>query len=68
VTGAIVGARNAEQVEGWLGAATLSLTAADLEEIAKAIEKTGVGTGPARPPLPRGKSGVTDRDEASARV
>ena len=39
-----------------------------LEDIARAIEKTGAGTGPARPPLPRGKSGVTDRSEASARV
>ena len=68
VTGAIVGARSAEQVEGWIGAATLSLNAADLEEIAKAIEKTGVGTGPARPPLPRGKSGVTDHNETPARL
>ncbi|HJQ12360.1 MAG TPA: aldo/keto reductase [Gemmatimonadaceae bacterium] len=66
VTGAIVGARSADQVEGWLAAATLSLTAADLEDIAKAIEKTGAGTGPARPPLPREKTEA--RGEVSARI
>jgi aryl-alcohol dehydrogenase-like predicted oxidoreductase len=49
VTGAIVGARSPAQVDGWLGAATLELTAADLDEIAKAIERTGAGSGPARP-------------------
>lgn len=68
VTAAIVGARSAEQVEGWIGAASLSLTAADLEEIAKAIEKTGAGTGPARPPLPRGKTETAGASETSARV
>ena len=68
VTGAIVGARSAEQVEGWIGAATLSLSAVDLEEIAQAIEKTGAGTGPARPPLPRGKNESTGRSESSARI
>lgn len=49
VTGAIVGARSAEQVEGWIGGATLELAAADLDEIAAAIERTGAGAGPARP-------------------
>jgi aryl-alcohol dehydrogenase-like predicted oxidoreductase len=49
VTGAIVGARSPEQVDGWLPAATLALTPADLDEIAAAIEATGAGTGPARP-------------------
>jgi len=49
VTGAIVGARTASQVDGWIGAATLELTAADLDEIAAAISRTGAGTGPARP-------------------
>jgi len=49
VTGAIVGARSARQVEGWIGAAGLVLTAADLDEIAAAIERTGAGSGPARP-------------------
>ena len=49
VTGAIVGARTAGQVDGWIGAATLELTAADLDEIAAAIARTGAGTGPTRP-------------------
>ncbi len=49
VTGAIVGARSAAQVDGWIGAATLALTAADLDEIAAAIEHTGAGLGPTRP-------------------
>jgi hypothetical protein len=39
VTGAIVGARSPQQVDGWIGA-TLNLTSADLEEIAAAIERT----------------------------
>ena len=68
VTGAIVGARNAEQVEGWLAAATLTLTAPDLDEIAKAIDKTGVGTGPTHPPLPRAEAGSAARSETSARI
>ena len=49
VSGAIVGARSARQVEGWIGAAALQLTAADLDEIAAAIERTGAGAGPTRP-------------------
>ena len=49
VTGAIVGARNARQVDGWLPAARLELSAADMDEIAAAIERTGAGSGPARP-------------------
>jgi aryl-alcohol dehydrogenase-like predicted oxidoreductase len=49
VTGAIVGARSPAQVDGWIGAATLRLTTADLEEIAAAAERTGAGSGPARP-------------------
>jgi len=40
VTGAIVGARSANQVDGWLDAGHLDLTAADLEEIASAIGRT----------------------------
>ena len=50
VTGAIVGARSPAQVEGWLPAADLVLTAADLDEIASAVELTGAGSGPGRPP------------------
>lgn len=49
VTGAIVGARNAEQVDGWIGAASLSLTDADMDELAAAITSTGAGAGPAHP-------------------
>jgi len=49
VTGAIVGARSPEQVDGWVGAATMELTGADLREIADAIAGTGAGTGPSRP-------------------
>jgi aryl-alcohol dehydrogenase-like predicted oxidoreductase len=49
VTGAIVGARSAEQVDGWIGAAALALTQQDLDEIAAAIERTGAGSGPVRP-------------------
>jgi len=49
VTGAIVGARSARQVEGWIGAAGQELSAADLDEIAAALERTGAGSGPTRP-------------------
>lgn len=51
VTGAIVGARSAEQVEGWITAGTLVLTAADLNEISRAIQTTRAGTGPLAPHL-----------------
>jgi aryl-alcohol dehydrogenase-like predicted oxidoreductase len=50
VTGAIVGARSAAQVDGWIGAARLDLSPADLDEIAGAVAHTGAGGGPARPP------------------
>src|SRR5205809_4323063 len=60
VTGAIVGARTAAQVDGWIGAATLELTAADLDKIAAAISRTGAGAGPMRPAA----SGATARREA----
>jgi aryl-alcohol dehydrogenase-like predicted oxidoreductase len=49
VTGAIVGARSAKQVDGWIDAAALRLTEADLDDIAHALERTGAGRGPARP-------------------
>ncbi|UGT41107.1 aldo/keto reductase [Nocardia yamanashiensis] len=49
LTGAIVGARTPAQIDGWIGALALELTAADLEEIATAILATGAGYGPARP-------------------
>jgi aryl-alcohol dehydrogenase-like predicted oxidoreductase len=40
VTAAIVGARSPEQVDGWIAAANLTLSATDLDEIAAAIEST----------------------------
>ena len=46
VTGAIVGARSPQQVDGWIAAADLTLSEADLAEIRGAIERTGAGTGP----------------------
>jgi len=49
VTAAIVGARSPKQVDGWLAAATLALTPADMEEIGAVITKSGAGTGPATP-------------------
>jgi len=49
VTGAIVGARQPRQLGGWLPAAALRLTDADLDEIAGAIGSAGAGAGPARP-------------------
>ncbi len=49
VTGAIVGARRAEQVDGWLDAATLEHSDADMAEIAAAIDATGAGRGPTLP-------------------
>lgn len=49
VTGAIVGARSPEQVDGWIHAASLELPSADLDEIAAAINRTGAGAGPAKP-------------------
>jgi aryl-alcohol dehydrogenase-like predicted oxidoreductase len=53
VTGAIVGARRADQVDGWIGGGTLSLTEDELDEIAAAITGTRAGAGPRRPPLSR---------------
>ena len=52
VSGAIVGARSPEQVDGWIAAGRLLLDDKDLAEIAAAVELTGAGagTGPARPP------------------
>ena len=48
VTAAIVGARSADQVDGWIEAATLTLQARDMEEIAQAIAMSGAGEGPTR--------------------
>lgn len=50
VTGAIVGARDPAQVDGWAGAGAVALTIADLDAIAAALRETGAGEGPVRPP------------------
>jgi aryl-alcohol dehydrogenase-like predicted oxidoreductase len=49
VTGAIVGSRSPDQVEGWIGAGAFSLTNEDLDEIEAALIDLGVGMGPTRP-------------------
>lgn len=46
VTGAIVGARRPDQVDGWIGAGSLTLDEATLAEIADALTSTGAGAGP----------------------
>jgi hypothetical protein len=43
VTGAIVGARDAAQVDGWIDAATLQFSAEDLGEIVRALGRIGAG-------------------------
>ncbi|HVE64901.1 MAG TPA: aldo/keto reductase [Mycobacteriales bacterium] len=50
VTGAIVGARQPDQVDGWLPAAGMTLSPDDLTELAGAIRRTGAGSGPEHPP------------------
>jgi aryl-alcohol dehydrogenase-like predicted oxidoreductase len=49
VSGAIVGARSPQQVDGWIAAGNLTLDAADLAEVAGAIERTQAGVGPTYP-------------------
>jgi aryl-alcohol dehydrogenase-like predicted oxidoreductase len=46
VTAAIVGARNAEQVDGWIGAPDLGLSSEVVTAIAGAVQASGAGTGP----------------------
>nr|WP_283806862.1 MULTISPECIES: aldo/keto reductase [Bradyrhizobium] len=53
VTGAIVGSRSPQQVDGWIGAASLELSTADLQEISDAIVRSGAGEGPTVPQLAR---------------
>jgi aryl-alcohol dehydrogenase-like predicted oxidoreductase len=55
VTAAIVGARSPEQVDGWIDAANLELTQADLAEIATAIKRSGAGDGPFMPNVESGE-------------
>jgi aryl-alcohol dehydrogenase-like predicted oxidoreductase len=49
VTGAIVGARRPAQIDAWIDAATLTLSAADVELIGRAIGWTRAGSGPTHP-------------------
>jgi aryl-alcohol dehydrogenase-like predicted oxidoreductase len=49
VSAAIVGARSPEQVEGWIGAASVKLSAEDMTDIALAVLETGAGVGPVTP-------------------
>jgi hypothetical protein len=68
VTGAIVGARSPAQIDGWIDAATLDLTSGDLDEIAAAIERLAVGSGPTRPPSrPRTDSVTASESQIDAR-
>jgi aryl-alcohol dehydrogenase-like predicted oxidoreductase len=46
VTGAIVGARTPDQVDGWIASPELSLGDKDLEDIRTALTETGAGEGP----------------------
>jgi aryl-alcohol dehydrogenase-like predicted oxidoreductase len=49
VSGAIVGARRPDQVDGWLPAASLDLGTDDYATVAAAIDKHAAGEGPGRP-------------------
>ncbi len=49
VSGAIVGARSPDQVDGWIAAGSLTLEPRDLAEIASALERTQAGAGPTHP-------------------
>lgn len=51
VTAAIVGARDPDQVDGWIDAANLELTQDDLLEIAAAIHRSAAGSGPSMPSI-----------------
>ena len=46
VTAAIVGARSPEQVDGWVGGASVALAGKDLDEIADALADTGAASAP----------------------
>jgi len=54
VTGAIVGARSASQVDGWIGAMGLQLDSELLEQVAVALGESAAGLGPLRPVASRG--------------
>jgi aryl-alcohol dehydrogenase-like predicted oxidoreductase len=48
VTGAIVGGRSAEQVDGWVESPLRRLMQEDLDDIAEALVTTGAGIGPVK--------------------
>jgi aryl-alcohol dehydrogenase-like predicted oxidoreductase len=50
VTGAIVGARSSDQVDGWINAGALTLEDAILDRISTALHETGAGEGPRTAP------------------
>ncbi len=56
VTGAIVGARNPAQVDGWVDAAALHFSAEDLGEIVRALQRIGAGSGLLEPAVATGAS------------
>ncbi len=62
VTGAIVGARNAAQVEGWIDAAGVNLSPQDLAEITAALRATRAGKGPNVPRSARGAGVLRTRN------
>ena len=49
VSGAIVGARSPQQVDGWITAGNLTLTQEDLDEIGGALVRIQAGVGPTHP-------------------
>jgi aryl-alcohol dehydrogenase-like predicted oxidoreductase len=49
LTGVIVGARSESQLDGWVVAGDLELSAENLEELAAAVRSTGAGVGPDLP-------------------
>ena len=65
VSGAIVGARSPAQVDGWLTASSLELSTEELDEIARAIERTGAGSGPTRPSTASQPASIARRSEAT---
>jgi aryl-alcohol dehydrogenase-like predicted oxidoreductase len=51
VTAAILGARSAGQLAGWIGAGSAPLPGDVVEQVAAALESTGAGVGPSSPAL-----------------
>ena len=49
VSGAIVGARSPQQVDGWIAAGNLTLRPEDLDEISGTLVRTEAGVGPTHP-------------------